>query len=281
MSALIITPDFETKTASISGVVAAGEKVSVTLKNCSTKNSGDLRLRILFNGKTVAKFPLASTDHFTVSGNDLTCTMTLNTTQMLSIMRRLPELEMWFVLDDPGDSVKQMYFTDSHVINGWPQEIGTDTPIDVNSYRTDIETLNASIAALSAHLASEIQRVLNQVATKVTKVNGKGLSTIDVTNAILNALATKSELSTHTGNSTIHITASERASWNAGIQGISVKQDIIVQDGFIYVPSGVVEGVYQYHRLQAYQDPDMGWTTTLSETTYVRSQSGTGFVEAT
>lgn len=281
MSALTITPDFTEKTATIEGVVAAGEKVAVTLKDCAANLTSDLRLRLRFGDKTMAVFPLESTDSFTTSGSDLTCTMNLNTTQMLALMKRVPELDMWFILDDPGDSVKQMYFVEEHTVNGWPQEVGTDTPVDVNSYRTDISTLSASISALSTQLASEIQRVLNQVATKVTAVSGKGLSSIDLTQAVLNSLATKTELSAHTGNSTIHITAAERANWDAGLAQIGTKQDVIVQDGYIYVPSGIVAGVYQYHRLQIAYDSDMGWTMTLSDQVYIRSSNGTGFVEGT
>ena len=282
MSALTFRPDFNVKHAVIEGVVAAGEKVAVTLKDCAAKNSSNLRLRVMFNGKTLARFPLSDTDHFTVSGADLTCTLNLNTMQMLKLMRRIPELDLWFVLDDPGDSVRQMYFTEYHEINGWPHEIGTDSPIDVNTYRTDIDTLNAEVSALAVHLAQEIERVLVQVQTKVTKVAGKGLSTIDLTTAILNSLATKSELSAHTENSGIHGAATEKANWNAGLAQMEKKQDIIVCDGFIYVPCNYVEGNYNYARVQVVFDPDLGQRTfTLSDKTYIRSNDGTGFVEGT
>lgn len=279
MSALTFRPDFNVKHAVIEGVAAAGEKVAVTLKDCAAKNSSKLRLRVMFNGKTLARFPLSDTDHFTVSGADLTCTLNLNTMQMLKLMRRIPELELWFVLDDPGDSVRQMYFTEYHAINGWPHEIGTDSPVDVNTYRTDIDSLNASVTELASLLASEIRRVLNEVSTKVTKVAGKGLSTIDLTSAILSSLATKTELSAHIGNSGVHVSSSERSNWNAALSQIGLKQDIIVQDGFIYIPVGIEEGVYQYARLQVSFDPEMGRTLTLSSATYVRSNTGTGFVE--
>jgi len=281
MSALTITPNIAKKTAKVVGTVSAGEKVSVTLKDCASLDTTTLRLRVMLANKMLAVFPVPPEEgetqaRFTVSGSDLTCTLNLCTQQMLQRFKRVPEMEVMFVLDDVAESVRQVYFFGFHEIFGWPQEPGADIPIDLSGYGSKIAELESSISELAAEHDADIAIVNASIAGKVDKEAGKGLSHVDLTTEVLGTLALKSELQTHTANSTVHITGSERSAWNnkASQSDIQGKQDIIVQDGYIYIPDR--DYANKWRRMQAFYDAEMsGVTTALGEEIYIRNEQGT------
>jgi len=280
MSALTITPNISKKTAKVVGTVSAGEKVAVTLKNCATLDTETLRLRVMLANKMLAVFPVPpgegeTQERFTVSGGDLTCTLNLCTTQMLKAFRRVPEMELMFILDDTASSVRQVYFFGFREIYGWPQESGADVPIDLAGYGDKIAELEETISELEAAHDADIATVNANLAGKVDKEAGKGLSHVDVTTETMGTLALKSELQSHTTDSTIHITASERSSWNSKADGADMpkKQDVIVQNGYIYLPDR--DNLNKWRRMQAFYDSEMGGVTTaLSDELYVKNADG-------
>lgn len=264
MSEITITPNFEEKTATIEGVASAGEKVLVTLKNCSAWNSSTLRLRVLFLKKLLAVYPVppeegASADTFTVSGSDLTCVLNLCTDTALKTFKRLPELEVMFILDDIGSSVRQMYFRDFHTLLGWPQEI-TDNPIDLSTYADRMAEFAADVAEMRSDISGAVASMNVSLQGKVDKVNGKGLSTVDVTPETIASFATAADLAGHVADTTHHILNSERLNWNGKVNpaDIANKQDIIVSGGYLYVPRGGDFIPQRYHRAQIVYDNDLG-----------------------
>lgn len=281
MSALTITPNIAKKTAKVVGTVSAGEKVSVTLKDCASLDTTTLRLRVMIANKMLAVFPVPPEEgetqaRFTVSGSDLTCTLNLCTQQMLQRFKRVPEMEVMFVLDDVAESIRQVYFFGFCEIYGWPQEAGADIPIDLAGYGNKIAELEESISDLEAEHDADIATVNANLAGKVDKEAGKGLSHVDVTTETMGTLALKSELQSHTTDSTIHITASERSSWNSKADGADMpkKQDVIVQNGYIYLPDR--DNLNKWRRMQAFYDSEMGGVTTaLSDELYVKNANGT------
>lgn len=285
MSSLTITPNIEKKTAKVVGTVSAGEKISVTLKNCAHLDTPTLRLRVMLVNKMLAVFPVPPTcggeaERFTVEGDDLVCTLNLCTFQMLKRFRRVPAMEVMFVLDDVASSVRQVYFFGFREIFGWPQEPGADLPIDLAGYGDKIAELEGHISDLAAAHDADMERIGGDLAAKVDK-EGKGLSHVDVTQETIGSLALRSELDSHVEDSTIHITQQERSAWNAKADASALpgKQDVIVQDGFLYVPDRDVAG--RWHRMQAYYDSEMeGVTTTCGDENYVRDTDGTFILEA-
>lgn len=278
MSELVITPNLQKKTAKIVGRIAGGEHVTVTLKDCVTLKTSTLRLRILFFRQAVARFPMPaeaekSQEAFTVSGSDLTCEMNLNTVQMEKALRRFPELEMMFVLDDPGSDVKQLYFASMHAVQGWPKEYGEDVPADLDGYVDFVSEVDSRIAAIQQIVTTAVATLTAAMDTKVDKVDGKGLSTYDLTQALVDSFAKSVDFNAHVSDAVKHISEAERSAWNLNTTAFAKKQDVIVQDGCLYVPDRNQDGVWR--RMQAYYDTDMeSVTTTVGEDAYVRDEKG-------
>lgn len=286
MSTLTITPNLDKKTAKIVGKIAGGEHVDVTLKRCASLNSSTIRLRILFFKKNVARFPMPveegeTPDTFTVDGDDLTCELNLNTIQMVKAMRRFPALNMMFVLDDPGSDVKQLYFASMHEVQGWPYEAGEDVPVDLDGYVDFIQDCDSRIFAIQKIVTESVAMLTAAIDLKVDKVPGKGLSTYDLTQSLFDSFAKTTDFNQHVSDAVRHISAQERIAWNAKADAVDMpkKQDVIVQDGYFYVPDRDVAG--RWHRMQAYYDSEMeGVTTTCGNDNYVRDSDGTFILEA-
>ena len=260
MSEITITPNFDEKTATIVGVASAGEKVLVTLKNCSTRNTSTLRLRVLFMKKLLAVYPVPpeegeTADTFTVSGSDLTCTLNLCTDTALKVFKRLPELEVMFILDDIGSSVRQMYFRDFHTILGWPQEI-TDNPIDLSTYADRMDAFAADVAEMRSDIDAAVDSMETSLAGKVDKISGKGLSSVDVTPEMVAGFASAETLANHLADIDVHLRTGERISWSGKVNpaDMAKKQDIIVSGGYLYVPRGGDYTPQRYHRAQVVYD---------------------------
>ena len=63
-------------------------------------------------------------------------------------------------------------------------------------------------------------------------------------NVIKNTYATKSELSTHTSNTTVHITAEERTAWNAKQAALTAGDNITIADNVISAEKQVIYAEY-------------------------------------
>ena len=204
MSELVITPNFDRKTARFKGIVAAGEHASVRIVGAGTLTTATLRLRVVFLKKTLAVFPLVTTgvtpDEWEVDGDDLTCTINLNTAQMQKELRRLYEKEVLFVLDDPTS--RTLHFADLCVIRGWPQEEGADTPVDLDGYSDFVadtkSRLNAAESAIESNAASiSAEATARQAADAQHTAAISGVSDVVSVKAdasALEGLATKDEV---------------------------------------------------------------------------------------
>lgn len=280
MSVLTITPNLERKTAKIVGTVSAGEKVSVRLKDCASLLTPTLRVNVRFCGHLMAAFPIPETaDAFVADGNDLTFTLNLCTVQMMRRFRKVPELDVEMVLDDTGADVRQMYFKDFLTVLGWPQNPGHDIPVDLSGYTDKIAALESDIAGMGERIDQHEADVETALETKVDKEAGKGLSHVDVTSETLGQFASAAEVAEHVENAGAHVSSGDRANWNnkADAADLPKKQDIIVQDGFLYVPDRDNNG--KWRRMQAFYDSEMeGVVTGLGSALYTRQSDGS-FVE--
>lgn len=280
MSVLTITPNLERKTAKIVGTVSAGEKVSVRLKDCASLLTPTLRVNVRFCGHLMAAFPIPETaDAFVTDGDDLTFTLNLCTVQMMRRFRKVPELDVEMVLDDTGADVRQMYFKDFLTVLGWPQNPGHDIPVDLSGYTDKIAALESDIAGMGERIDQHEADVETALGTKVDKEAGKGLSHVDVTSETLGQFASAAEVAEHVENAGAHVSSGDRANWNnkADATDLPKKQDIIVQDGFLYVPDRDNDG--KWRRMQAYYDSEMeGVVTGLGSALYTRQSNGS-FVE--
>lgn len=280
MSVLTITPNLERKTAKIVGTVSAGEKVSVRLKDCASLLTPTLRVNVRFCGHLMAAFPIPETaDAFVTDGDDLTFTLNLCTVQMMRRFRKVPELDVEMVLDDTGADVRQMYFKDFLTVLGWPQNPGHDIPVDLSGYTDKIAALESDIAGMGERIDQHEADVETALGTKVDKEAGKGLSHVDVTSETLGQFASAAEVAEHVENAGAHVSSGDRANWNnkADATDLPKKQDIIVQDGFLYVPDRDNNG--KWRRMQAYCDSEMeGVVTGLGSALYTRQSNGS-FVE--
>lgn len=177
MSELTITPFLAKKTAKCAGVIAGGEQVAVTIENAAGIQTQGLRLRILFDDRTFAKYPLYDTDTWTVSGSSITFTLNLETAPILELFRsRVPAFMFGFVLDNTETG--ELYFDTRHELKRWSRVVGRDEPVDLHHYRDDMVTI---LLNLSEHISA--------TETKVDKIPGKGLSTLDVTPSMMAAKA--------------------------------------------------------------------------------------------
>lgn len=280
MSVLTITPNLERKTAKIVGTVSAGEKVSVRLKNCAALLTPTLRVNVRFCGHLMAAFPIPETaDAFVTDGDDLTFTLNLCTVQMMRRFRKVQELDVEMVLDDTGADVRQIYFKDFLTVLSWPQNPGHDIPVDLSGYTDKIAALESDIAGMGERIDQHEADVETALDTKVDKEAGKGLSHVDVTTDTLGQFASAAEVAEHVENAGAHVSSGDRANWNnkADATDLPKKQDIIVQDGFLYVPDRDNDG--KWRRMQAYYDSEMeGVVTGLGSALYTRQSDGT-FVE--
>lgn len=141
MTELLIVPDFARKTARFRGAVAAGEKVNVTVCGGKAVRSDTLRLRLCAShtGETLAVFQPQTdgagsvADPWGVSGDDATCTISLNTVQMRLHAHWLGSgCAVTAVLDDPG--LETVHAIGTMDVIGWSGERGDDGPYDLSGF---------------------------------------------------------------------------------------------------------------------------------------------------
>ena len=173
-SELTITPDYERKTAKVKGVVACGEHVAVRIANAAQYQTDSLRLRVCFNGHTIAKFPLADEDAWEADGEDLTCTLNTNTIQAMRLCCA-PEQECLFVLEDVNSAL--LLCVSEHDMMGWPHGRGND----------EIVNLDGTVARLG-ELAAAVTDIQESMGVKVSKGSFEVFSEIATPKATLSSL---------------------------------------------------------------------------------------------
>ena len=122
MTTLLITPNFDKKTARFKGAVAAGERVAVTIVNDNSfiSDTTNLRLRVVDkrDGRTLAQFPPIpeegeTPEEWGVDTTPLTCELNLRTDMMLRAVPPGATIPFLFVLDNPADETETLYFKDA------------------------------------------------------------------------------------------------------------------------------------------------------------------------
>lgn len=155
MTTLNVRPDFKKKRARFIGTVAAGEKVAVTVEGGAAIRSDTLRLRVYSPNRrcTLAVFPSpdggdAADNRWRVVGDDIACTLNLNTVQMRehSSAYLCATFAVMATLDDPG--LDAMHFTDCLPVAGWMRDEGEDEPVDLSRFPGQIAEWAARMDAM-------------------------------------------------------------------------------------------------------------------------------------
>ena len=174
MTTLTITPDIDKKRLKLSGVVASGEKVAVTVAGFGSVATENLQLRVMVGPVPVGMFPLEDDDVWTVSGADLTCTLNLATKQAELCSRH--GAGAFFILEDTG--TPQLYGFASQMLLPWVKLVGVDVPVDISNYKLRMSQLQAALDELSYNLAAHTGNTSNPHGVTKAQV---GLGNVDNT----------------------------------------------------------------------------------------------------
>ena len=158
MTTLTITPDIAKKRMKLAGRIAAGEKVAVTVKGFGSRPTATTRLRVLFAHNIIAQFPLPPAEGeqivgWTVSGEDLTAVLNLNTVQAEKFAR-VHAVNCLFILDDVSDGVRQLYATEDMEILRWIKTPDTDVPVNLDDFPKMLEEVRAEINDFKTEMAN-------------------------------------------------------------------------------------------------------------------------------
>ena len=223
MSELVITPNFDKKTARFKGTVAAGEHATVRIVGAGELTTSSLRLRVLVRdpkSRTLAVFPLVTTgttvDEWEVDGEDLTCTLNINTTQAQKCFRRVYEKEVLFVLDDPVN--KTLFFSDLCVVRGWPLVEGADVPVDLDGYDDFVASMKSRLEAVE----SAAQTNAAAISAEATARQAADALHVSQISGVSDAVSTKAEASALEGLATKTEVAADKAELESAIAN---KQD--------------------------------------------------------
>lgn len=152
MTELIITPNYDKKTARFKGTIAGGESVKVTIVGAAKWLSSGLRLRVVCGcSLTVAMFPLKSEDgtvsSFEVVGDDLIAApLELNTIQARLYTQGFATTAATFIVEDLEKNI--LYFQDSYELHGWVKRDGDEEPYDLTKFPELIEDWRKQIEGL-------------------------------------------------------------------------------------------------------------------------------------
>ena len=152
MTELIITPNYDKKTARFKGTIAGGESVKVIIVGAANWLSDSLRLRVVCGcARTVAIFPLKSEEgsvsSFEVVGDDLIAApLELNTIQARLHTQGLAATTATFIVEDIEKNI--LYFQDSYELRGWVKRDGDEEPYDLNKFPELIEDWRKQIESL-------------------------------------------------------------------------------------------------------------------------------------
>lgn len=161
MNELFIDPNVPKKTMRVSGVIAAGEHVRVTVRNTYGMRADTTRLRIMCGERVVALFPIpeeapveevepveGQADAWDDDGNDISCVINLNTVQA-EMATRCSATPCMIVLDDVSEGVRQLYGAATHRLERWVKRPDDDVPVDLDGFPGLIEQWREEISNIS------------------------------------------------------------------------------------------------------------------------------------
>lgn len=147
MTSLTITPNSKNKKLAIAGVAAIGEPIAVIVKDFASEFTVDLHLRVIFQGRVIATFPMRADDEWDTSGDDLTCVLDLNT-DIARMLCRAPENCCLFTLEDTGHAdpdTRRLWAIGEHELRGWPLDGVAAHPYPLSKIPSLIQTWEAWI----------------------------------------------------------------------------------------------------------------------------------------
>ncbi len=151
---LVITPVANEKRVLLSGTVAVGELVAVTLVNCQAFEDSGLRIRIRRGTTEIARFPLAAEDTWTsVAGSltDTSCTLNLNTVQAQAIFDGKPDkscVGCMLVVEMTDEADLTLTAVSAITLRNWPKAVGDSVPYDLTGWADDLAAIEAAVDAL-------------------------------------------------------------------------------------------------------------------------------------
>ena len=135
MTELLITPNYDRKTAKFKGNAAAGERISVTIENSSDIDTATLRLRVLsHDGRMLAVFAPNVEEglEWSPAENGISCELSLDTVEMQKAVCGMCECTLPVVLDDPDN--QKLWFKSECAFQGWPKLKGGESPHDLTGF---------------------------------------------------------------------------------------------------------------------------------------------------
>lgn len=199
MTELLITPNYDKKTAKFKGTVAAGETVRVKIVNARDIDIYSLRLRVMeFNGRTLAlferTFPVEEEGaeiNWVNDGEHLTCNLDLNTVEMQRAVCGMCERELLVVLDDPENDI--LHFKSICAFQGWPKMKGKDAPYELGEYPDVVEDLKQRVADAEMSIAASVDKASGIVAQANNVKNIAENAQMNAARSAANAAAAKNE----------------------------------------------------------------------------------------
>lgn len=201
MTTLTITPDIAKKRMKLAGRIAAGEKVAVTVKGFGSRPTATTRLRVLFAHNIIAQFPLPPAEGeqivgWTVSGEDLTAVLNLNTVQAEKFTR-VHAVNCLFILDDVSDGVRQLYATEDMEILRWIKTPDTDVPVNLDDFPKMLEEVRAEINNFKSEMANRANEYETSLSSAWnTYRNSLNVSIQQFTNTVMSAVNNKADAQT-------------------------------------------------------------------------------------
>lgn len=224
MTTLTITPNWKNKSAKFRGTIAAGEHVSVTIQNDNGEgekvisDASTLRLRVVgMDGRTLAIFPEPVSEGETPEtwGEEdltpLTCTLNLNTVQMLKAVPPAANVPLLWVLDDYDN--KTLYFKEQFEVTHWPRKFGEEepTPTDLDDYKDIIEDFNTRLTAAEQTVATAATDAQNAAISASAAATSAETAATAATDAQTGAIASKNAAQTAANDAASAKTAAEDA----------------------------------------------------------------------
>lgn len=128
-----------------------------------------------------------------------------------------------------------------------------------SGYATTTDVNDAKTAAINT-AATDATNKANAKVSSAATINANSTTTAPNEKAVSTALASKAsadDLTSHTGNTTVHITSTERSTWNA-------KQNAITEQNKL--PAALVEGALTSSDISGKANTDLGNITTAGNT---------------
>lgn len=182
--------------------------------------------------------------------DDLFCNLNLNTDRMVNAARHMLHVPVLFVMgakdDENPATTRTLYFRDRYEVEFWPERVGDDTPYDLDRWPKQIDEwtdlvaefgtrlataetnisqaesrVNAAINAIPQTVQTAVAQINSGKADKVANATGGNLAALDANGNLDDSgkkpadFADAAQFAAHKDNTTIHITATERSTWNA------------------------------------------------------------------